>query len=186
MYEAIMLVTAIGFMLCFPFYCEDKGYFIKVDNQTGNVNYTYLVVAMIIIGLIGIVTMYIAHSMIKMYEDRFTHDLDSESIYVDGKRLYYSFNIKDKHGFIKHQVIVVDLQRLDSIGYDDEENTVCIYGMMAQKEIKEIPDMYLISNEDMEKNVLSIFDNFTPFLHETLDRYMKEGCMGEYIEKYEA
>ncbi len=170
----IFYVISIAFMVCFPFYCRWKGYLIKVNEQTGEVSYKSLIIAMSVICLFLLMAMNVAHIMIKMYEDSLVSEQDNEFIEIDGKRLYYRFIAKGADDFTMRQVIVIDLTRLNKVDYDERLHVVTIDGMMVQKEIKMTCNMHSIKDEEMESCDLSLYDYFNPSIYESIKGYIKK------------
>lgn len=86
---------------------------------------------------------------------------------VDDK-LFYIFRIKYQTPADKRNIVVIDLNRINNLSYDDKLFEISIDGMMVEKIVNTSTDVHKIKISKMVDSNIKINDYFTPSLYEIL------------------
>ena len=68
----------------------------------------------------------------------------------------------------KRNIVVIDLNRINNLGYDDKLFEISIDGMMVEKIVNTSTDVHKIKISKMVDSNIKINDYFTPSLYEVL------------------
>lgn len=142
LFEKISLVLVIAYAVLFPIYCVVTGYFVSTNMRTGQKS-------------------YFAVSM-------FTTCRIDEMIEIVDDKLFYIFRIKYQTPADKRNIVVIDLNRINNLGYDDKLFEISIDGMMVEKIVNTSTDVHKIKISKMVDSNIKINDYFTPSLYEVL------------------
>lgn len=82
--------------------------------------------------------------------------------------LFYIFRIKYQTPADKRNIVVIDLNRINNLSYDDKLFEISIDGMMVEKIVNTSTDIHKINITEMVDSNIKINDYFTPSLYEVL------------------
>lgn len=68
----------------------------------------------------------------------------------------------------KRNIVVIDLNRINNLSYDDKLFEISIDGMMVEKIVNTSTDIHKINITEMVDSNIKINDYFTPSLYEVL------------------
>lgn len=93
---------------------------------------------------------------------------DTSAVQYDEYKLYYIFRIKYQTPADKRNIVVIDLNRINNLSYDDKLFEISIDGMMVEKIVNTSTDIHKINITEMVDSNIKINDYFTPSLYEVL------------------
>lgn len=91
-----------------------------------------------------------------------------EMIEIVDDKLFYVFRIKYQTPADKRNIVVIDLNRINNLSYDDKLFEISIDGMMVEKIVNTSTDVHKIKISKMVDSNIKINDYFTPSLYEVL------------------
>lgn len=169
-HQARVLVNklVIAYAILFPIYCIVTGNFVSTNMRTGELSYflvasfTSCIVAM---GLAAVLFIYVLRIRL---EHTFIGGRIDEMIEIVDDKLFYIFRIKYQTPADKRNIVVIDLNRINNLGYDDKLFEISIDGMMVEKIVNTSTDVHKIKISKMVDSNIKINDYFTPSLYEVL------------------
>ena len=167
-FEKLILFIVMALIVMFPIYCKITGSFISTNMRTGQNSYFLVAMFTSIIAGMGLVFVLLISVLRKRLEHTFIGGRIDEMIDIDGDKLFYLFRIKYQTPADKRNVVVIDLNRIDNLSYDDKLFEICINGMMVEKIINTSADVHKIEISEMADSKITINDYFTPSLYEIL------------------
>lgn len=93
---------------------------------------------------------------------------DKYSPALEAKSFIYIFRIKYQTPADKRNIVVIDLNRINNLSYDDKLFEISIDGMMVEKIVNTSTDIHKINITEMVDSNIKINDYFTPSLYEVL------------------
>lgn len=167
-FEKVSLVIVIACIVIFPIYCMITGSFISTNMRTGQNSYFLVAMFTSIIAGMGL-TFVLFISVLRMrLEHVFIGGRIDEMIDIDDDKLFYVFRIKYQTPADKRNVVVIDLNRINNLSYDDKLFKISIDGMMVEKIVNTSSDVHKINISEMADSKITINDYFTPSLYEIL------------------
>lgn len=168
LFEKISLVSAIAYAVLFPIYCVTTGYLVSTNGRTGKLDY-FLVHMMTTIRvsmwLTAVLLIYVLRVRL---EHTFIGGRTDEMIDINDDKLFYVFRIKYQTPADKRNIVVIDLNRINKLSYDDKLLEISIDGMMVEKIVNTSTDVHKIKTSKMVDSNIKINDYFTPSLYEVL------------------
>ena len=168
LFEKISLVLVIAYAVFFPIYCVVTGYF--CFNKYENRQKSYFAVSMFttcIVGM-GLTAVLLIYVLRMRLEHTFIGGRIDEMIEIVDDKLFYVFRIKYQTPADKRNIVVIDLNRIKKISYDDKLFEISIDGMMVEKIVNTSTDVHKINITEMVDSNIKINDYFTPSLYEVL------------------
>ena len=168
LFEKISFALVIAYIVLFPIYCVATGEFVSTNMRTGELSYflvasfTSCIVAM---GLAAVLFIYVLRIRL---EHTFIGGRIDEMIEIVDDKLFYIFRIKYQTPADKRNIVVIDLNRINNLGYDDKLFEISIDGMMVEKIVNTSTDVHRIKISEMVDSNIKINDYFTPSLYEIL------------------
>ena len=168
LFEKISFALVIAYAILFPIYCIVTGNFVSTNMRTGELSYflvasfTSCIVAM---GLAAVLFIYVLRIRL---EHTFIGGRIDEMIEIVDDKLFYIFRIKYQTPADKRNIVVIDLNRINNLGYDDKLFEISIDGMMVEKIVNTSTDVHKINITEMVDSNIKINDYFTPSLYEVL------------------
>ena len=167
-FEKVSLVIVIAFIVIFPIYCMITGNIVSTNMRTGQKSYFLVAAFTSIIAGAGL-TFVLFISVLRMrLEHVFIGGRIDEMIDIDDDKLFYVFRIKYQTPADKRNVVVIDLNRINNLNYNEKLHEISIDGMMIEKVIKASKDVHKINISKMADSKITINDYFTPSLYEIL------------------
>lgn len=167
-FEKLILFIVMVLIVMFPIYCKITGSFISTNMRTGQNSYFLVAMFTSIIAGMGLVFVLLISVLRKRLEHTFIGGRIDEMIDIDDDKLFYLFRIKYQTPADKRNVVVIDLNRINNLSYDDKLFEICIDGMMVEKIINTSADVHKIEISEMADSKITINDYFTPSLYEIL------------------
>lgn len=167
-FEKLILFIVMVLIVMFPIYCKITGSFISTNMRTGQNSYFLVAMFTSIIAGMGLVFVLLISVLRKRLEHTFIGGRIDEMIDIDDDKLFYLFRIKYQTPADKRNVVVIDLNRINNLSYDDKLFEICIDGMMVEKIINTSVDVHKIEISEMADSKITINDYFTPSLYEIL------------------
>lgn len=167
-FEKLILFIVMVLIVMFPIYCKITGSFILTNMRTGQNSYFLVAMFTSIIAGMGLVFVLLISVLRKRLEHIFIGGRIDEMIDIDDDKLFYLFRIKYQTPADKRSVVVIDLNRINNLSYDDKLFEICIDGMMVEKIINTSADVHKIEISEMADSKITINDYFTPSLYEIL------------------
>lgn len=167
-FEKLTLFIVMVLIVIFPIYCKITGSFISTNMRTGE--HSYFIVASLtsVFGGMGLTLVLLISVLRKRIENIFIGGRVDETIDIDDDKLFYSFRIKYQTPVDKRNVVVIDLNRINNLSYNDKLFEISISGMMVEKIVSTSTDVHKIKISEMEDSEITINDYFTPSLYEIL------------------
>lgn len=173
LFEKISFALVIAYIVLFPIYCVATGKFVSTNTRTGELSYFLVAMLTSIFGSMGLVFVLLISVLRKRLEHTFIGGRIDEMIDIDDDKLFYLFRIKYQTPADKRNVVVIDLNRINNLSYDDKLFEISIDGMMVEKIINTSADVHKINTSEMVDSKIKINDYFTPSLYEVLKSKVK-------------
>lgn len=167
-FEKLALILVIAYAILFPIYCKITGSFISTNMRTGQNSYFIVAMFTTAIAGMGLVFVLLISVLRKRLEHTFIGGRIDEMIGIDDDKLFYVFRIKYQTPADQRNVVVIDLNRINNLGYDDKLFKISIDGMMVEKIVNTSADVHEINISEMADSKITINDYFTPSLYEIL------------------
>ena len=168
LFEKISLVLVIAYAVLFPIYCVATGYFVSTNMRTGQKSYfavSMFTTCIVGMGLAAVLFIYVLRIRL---EHTFIGGRIDEMIEIVDDKLFYIFRIKYQTPADKRNIVVIDLNRINNLGYDDKLFEISIDGMMVEKIVNTSTDVHKINITEMVDSNIKINDYFSPSLYEIL------------------
>ena len=171
--EKVLLVTFIAWIFVYPLYCILTGTLVSHVPGTGKTSY-FLVSMMtsITVGM-GLTLVLFLWVVRKRVENLVVGGRVDEAIEIFDDKLFYTFRIEYQTPMEQRNLVVLDLNKLKNISYDEKLFRISIEGMMVEKMIKTSTNVQKIKVSEMENSELKLWDYYTPSLYEFLQSKMK-------------
>jgi hypothetical protein len=131
---------------------------------------SYFVVAMLtsIVAGMGLVLVLLISVVRKRIEDIFIGGRTDEIIEILDDKLFYTFRIKYQTPMDKRNFVIVDLNKIKNLSYDEKLFEISIEGMMVEKIVDVSSDVQNLKTSEMTNSKLKLWDYFTPSVYEFL------------------
>ena len=171
--EKILLALVLSFIFLFPIYCVVSGNFIYYNMLTGR--NSYFLVAMLTsgFGAMGLTLVFIVSFARKRLENVAIGERVDEIIDISDDKLFYTFRIKYQTLMDQINLVVLDLNNIKDIKYNEKLFEIDIEGIMVEKIIDLSSDVHEIEESEMVNSKLKLWDYFTPSLYELLKSKLK-------------
>ncbi len=168
LFEKISLVLVIAYAVLFPIYCIVTGNLVSTNMRTGELSYFLVASETSIYTSMGLAAVLFIYVLRIRLEHTFIGGRIDEMIEIVDDKLFYVFRIKYQTPADKRNIVVIDLTRINNLGYDDKLFEISIDGMMVEKIVKASTDVHKIKISKMVDSNIKINDYFTPSLYEVL------------------
>ena len=162
------LVSVIVFIVVFPVYCMLSGSFISTNMRTGDSSYFLVAMITSIIAGMGLTFVLLISVLRKRIENLFIGGRIDETIELLYDKLFYTFRIKYQTPAAQRYLVVVDLNRIKNISYDEKLSEINVEGMMTEKIIDASLDVHEIEISEMAEGKVKFWDYYTSSLFELL------------------
>ena len=166
--EKISLTLCIIFTIAFPIYCIVTGNLVSTNMRTGELSYFLVAMSTNIFAGMGFTAVLLIYVLRKRLEHVFIGGRIDEEIDIIDDKLFYTFRIKYQTPADERNVVIIDLNRIDNLNYNEKLHEISIDGMMIEKVIKASKDAHKINISKMTDSKITINDYFTPSLFEIL------------------
>ena len=170
LFEKISFALVIAYTVLFPIYCIVTGNFVSTNMRTGELSYFLVSMLTSIFGSMGLTAVLLIYVLRKRLEHTFIGGRIDEKIEIIDNKLFYIFRIKYQTPADKRNIIVIDLNRINKLSYDDNLFEISIDGMMIEKIVNISTDVHKINTSEMVDSNIKINDYFTPSLYEILTK----------------
>ena len=163
LFEKIFFALVIAYAILFPIYCIVTGNLVSTNMRTGKLSYFLVASETSIYTSMGLTAVLLIYVLRMRLEHTFIGGRIDEMIEIVDDKLFYAFRIKDKRN-----IVVIDLNRINNLSYDDKLFEISIDGMMVEKIVNTSTDVHRIKISEMMDSNIKINDYFTPSLYEVL------------------
>lgn len=168
LFEKISLVSVLAYAVLFPIYCIITGYLVSTNMRTGKLSYFLVASETSIYTSMGLAAVLFIYVLRMRLEHTFIGGRIDEMIEIVDDKLFYVFRIKYQTPENKRNIVVIDLNRINNLSYNDKLFEINIDGMMIEKIVNTSTDVHKIKISDMVDSNIKINDYFTPSLYEVL------------------
>ena len=168
LFEKLSFALVIAYVVLFPIYCIVTGNLISTNMRTGELSYFLVASETSIYTLMGLTFVLLLSVLRKRLEHTFIGGRIDEIIEIADDKLFYVFRIKYQTPADKRNVVVIDLNRINNLNYDDKLFEISVDGMMVEKIVNISTDVHKINTSEMVDSNIKINDYFTPSLYEVL------------------
>ena len=168
LFEKISLVLVIAYAVLFPIYCKVTGNLVSTNMRTGKLSYFLVASETSIYTSMGLAAVLFIYVLRIRLEHTFIGGRIDEMIEIVDDKLFYIFRIKYQTPADKRNIVVIDLNRINNLSYDDKLFEISIDGMMVEKIVNTSTDVHKINITEMVDSNIKINDYFTPSLYEVL------------------
>lgn len=168
LFEKISFALVIAYAILFPIYCVATGNLISTNMRTGELSYFLVASETSIYTLMGLTFVLLLSVLRKRLEHTFIGGRIDEKIEIVNDKLFYVFRIKYQTPADKRNVVVIDLNRINNLNYDNKLFEISVAGMMVEKIVNTSTDVHKINTSEMMDSNIKINDYFTPSLYEAL------------------
>ena len=168
LFEKISLVLVIAYAVLFPIYCVVTGYLVSTNMRTGKLSYFLVASETSICTSMGLAAVLFIYVLRIRLEHTFIGGRIDEMIEIVDDKLFYIFRIKYQTPADKRNIVVIDLNRINNLSYDDKLFEISIDGMMVEKIVEVSYDEHEIKTDEFVDSKIKIWDYFTPSLYELL------------------
>ena len=170
LFEKISFALIIAYVVLFPIYCVTTGNLISTNMRTGELSYFLVASETSIYTLMGLTLVLLLSVLRKRLEHTFIGGRIDEKIEIVDNKLFYIFRIKYQTPVDKRNIVVIDLNRINKLSYNDKLFEISIDGMMVEKIVNTSTDIHKINISEMVDSNIKINDYFTPSLYEILTK----------------
>lgn len=174
-FEKMLLAVVIGFIVIFPVYCKVTGSFVSTNMRTGEKSYFLVAMLASIIAGMGLVLVLLVWVVRKRMENIIIGERVDETIEIFDDKLFYTFRIQYQTLMDQRNLVILDLNGIKSIEYDEKLFEINVEGMMLEKIVDMSFDASRIEASEMTNSKLKLWDYFTPSLYELLKSKEKLG-----------
>ena len=168
LFEKISFALIIAYIVLFPIYCTVTGYLVSTNMRTGKLSYFLVASETSIYTSMGLTAVLLIYVLRMRLEHTFIGGRIDEMIEIVDDKLFYIFRIKYQTPADKRNIVVIDLNRINNLSYDDKLFEISIDGMMVEKIVNTSTDIHKINITEMVDSNIKINDYFTPSLYEVL------------------
>lgn len=168
LFEKISFVLVIAYIVLFPIYCIVTGYLVSTHMRTGELSYFLVASETTIYGSMGLTAVLFIYVLRVRLEHVFIGGRVDEKIEIADNQLVYAFRIKYQTPENERNIVVIDLNRINKLSYNDKLSEISIDGMMIEKTVKASTNVQRINTSNMVDSSIKINDYFTPSLYEVL------------------
>ena len=168
LFEKISFALVIAYIVLFPIYCVATGEFVSTNMRTGELSYFLVAMLTSTFGSMGLAAVLFIYVLRIRLEHTFIGGRIDEMIEIVDDKLFYIFRIKYQTPADKRNIVVIDLNRINNLSYDDKLFKISIDGMMVEKIVNTSTDVHKINITEMVDSNIKINDYFTPSLYEVL------------------
>lgn len=168
LFEKIFFALVIAYAILFPIYCKVTGNLVSTNMRTGKLSYFLVASETSIYTSMGLAAVLFIYVLRIRLEHTFIGGRIDEMIEIVDDKLFYIFRIKYQTPADKRNIVVIDLNRINNLGYDDKLFEISIDGMMVEKIVNTSTDVHKINITEMVDSNIKINDYFTPSLYEIL------------------
>ena len=168
LFEKISFALVIAYIVLFPIYCIVTGNFVSTNMRTGVLSYFLVSMLTSTFGAMGLAAVLFIYVLRMRLEHTFIGGRIDEMIEIADDKLFYVFRIKYQTPADKRNIVVIDLNRINNLSYDDKLFEISIDGMMVEKIVKTSADVHKIKISKMAESKIKINDYLTPSLYEVL------------------
>jgi magnesium-transporting ATPase (P-type) len=169
-FEKVSLAVVIVFIVMFPIYCIATGSFVSTNMRNGEKSY-FLVALLtsIIAGMSLTFVLLVAVARMRIENILIGGRVD-ETIEILEDKLFYTFRIKYQTPLNQRNLVILDLNKIINISYDEILSEISVEGMMAEKIVDASHNVCEIRESEMTVRRLKIWDYFTPSVYEFLKK----------------
>ena len=168
LFEKISFALVIAYAILFPIYCIVTGYLVSTNMRTGKLIYFLVASETSIYTSMGLAAVLFIYVLRMRLEHTFIGGRIDEMIEIVDDKLFYIFRIKYQTPADKRNIVVIDLNRIKKISYDDKLFEISIDGMMVEKIVNTSTDVHKIKISKMAESKIKINYYLTPSLYEVL------------------
>ena len=169
--EKIVLALTMLFTVCFPIYCVVTNSFVATVSKTGEKSYEIIVLLTAIVCGMGLTAWLLIFVFRKRLISAYAGGRIDEMIEINGNMLFYTFRIKYQTSEGKKNLVILNLDKIDKLSYDEKLRKIEITGEMFEKTISISKKMQNVEAKDMSMCELQIYDYFIPSLYEQIKKY---------------
>ena len=160
-FEKVLLAVVIAFIVIFPIYCIVSGNLVSTNMRTGENSYFLVSMFTSTIAGMGLVLVLLVSVVRKRIENIVIGERVDEAIEVLDDKIFYTFRIQYQTPMEQRNLIILDLNKIKNISYDDKLFKISIEGMMVEKIVDMSSDVHKIKTSEMANSTLKIWDYFT-------------------------
>ena len=168
LFEINFIALVITYAILFPIYCKVTGNLVSTNMRTGTLSYFLVASETSIYTSMGLAAVLFIYVLRIRLDHTFIGGRIDEMIEIVDDKLFYIFRIKYQTPADKRNIVVIDLNRINNLGYDDKLFEISIDGMMVEKIVNTSTDVHRIKISEMVDSNIKINDYFTPSLYEVL------------------
>ena len=170
--EKTLLLLTIITIVCFPLYCILTGEYIYTVERTGETSY-FLVCMFTSVYSGGEFTLWIIiWAARRRLEELFMGGRVDEMIELNDSMLFYTFRIQYQSSANKRNLVIVNLNKIDKLNFDEELREIVVFGEMIEKVINVSKRLQDVDASEMSMSELHITDYFSPSLYEKMKQYI--------------
>lgn len=182
LFEQISFLIVIAFSILFPIYCVQSGYLVSTNMRTGELSYFLVSMETSVITGMGLTFVLLISVLRKRIESSSIGDRVDETFEIFSNKLFYSFRIKYQTPEHKRIIVLVDLNNINKLNYNNENFELIINGNMFEDtiDISNMNTSLKVNAFDMENMELKIYDYFKPSVFDYIKLNMiKDGIPNE-------
>ena len=156
LFEKIFFALVIAYAILFPIYCKVTGNLVSTNMRTGKLSYFLVASETSIYTSMGLAAVLFIYVLRIRLEHTFIGGRIDEMIEIVDDKLFYIFRIKYQTPADKRNIVVIDLNRINNLGYDDKLFEISIDGMMVEKIVNTSTDVHKIKISKMVDSNIKI------------------------------
>lgn len=172
-FEKIALSLNILYIIAFPIYCIVTGYLVSTNMRTGEKSYFLICMDTSIVASMGLTFVLLVHVVRKRIEGVKIGERVDEAIEIIDEKLFYTFRIKYETLENKRILVILDLNTINNLHYDEKTYEITIGAMMLEKVIDVSTNIQELRDAEMTSRSITIFDYFSPSLYNLLKSKVK-------------
>lgn len=171
--EKTLWLTLIAFIILFPLYCINTGYLVSHYVRTGGTSYNAVFFKTGEIAIVWLFIAFLVWFMRKRVELLSIGGRTDETLQILDDKLYHTFRIKYESPSDRKDSIVIDLNEIKSLTYDENLSEISIEGKMLEEAADAGKGSNIANSSSMTERKVKICDYYKPSLYETLKPYIK-------------
>lgn len=169
--EKVILYLSIASTILFPIYCRMTGTFVGINTRTGEKDYWGVsVLTAIMFGMILTAWLFIMVLSMRL-EGVYIGGRVDEAIEFNDNLMFYNFRIQYESLSNQRNLVIIDLNSIKNISFDEKTRKIEIEGKMLEKMVQiDNPSFMNNAKFDLGENVskVEIYDYFSPSLYDII------------------
>lgn len=169
--EKSLLIILLAFIVIYPLVCYLTDYHVMINTFTQKKSYLLVIDNVIWAACMLSIPFFIWVLRMNL-QFAYIGGLSGEALSIEDGKLIYTFTYLFKSLLGSRNLLIVDLNKIDRLTYDEITHKIELEGMMVEVIFKPDSKIDEFDLEKMETNKVVLFDYFSPSLIEILREYV--------------